>query len=125
KDLLQLLSPQVSIYRYSKGIISPFTYTEFCQAYGFVPFNYLDYLCLLGDKSDNIAGVNGIGTKSAQELVQKFGTVENLYQNIHQLPVKTQELLGNKQQLVYQNKQLITLKKDLNLPISWEQCDFN
>jgi len=80
--------------------------------------HYIDYLCLLGDKSDNIQGVNGIGTKSAQQLIQKFETVENLYQNINQLPVKKQKLLAENQQLVSQNKKMITLKKDLILPIN-------
>jgi len=112
-----LLSPQVSIYHYRKGEIAPFTYPEFCQEYNFAPSSYIDYLCLMGDKSDNIQGINGIGTKSARQLIQKFGSIENLYQNISQLPVKTQKLLAENQPLVYQNKQLITLKKNLVLPI--------
>ena len=107
---MQLLSPQVSIYRYnSKKEIISFTYPEFYQEYKFTPSSYVDYLCLLGDKSDNIQGVNGIGTKSSQQLIQKFGTVEMLYQNIHQLPVKVQKLITDNRPLVYQNKQL-TLK---------------
>src|SRR2546423_3016277 len=115
---MQLLSPQVSIYRYnSKKEIISFTYPEFYQEYKFTPSSYVDYLCLLGDKSDNIQGVNGIGTKSSQQLIQKFGTVEMLYQNIHQLPVKIQKLITDNRPLVYQNKQLITLRKDLILPI--------
>lgn len=73
---------------------------------------------MLGDRSDNISGVSGIGIKSAQQLIQKFETVENLYQNINQLTVKTQKILAESQQLVYQNKKLITLKKDLVLPIN-------
>jgi DNA polymerase I len=126
KDLMQLLSPQVSIYHYnSKKEVVPFTYPKFCQEYRFAPSSYVDYLCLLGDKSDNIQGVNGIGIKSAQQLIQRFGTVEALYQNIYQLPVKTQDLLADSKQLVYQNKQLITLRKDLILPINWGECDFS
>ena len=80
---------------------------------------------MLGDKVDNIIGVNGIGTKSAQQLIEKFGTIENLYQNIHQLTPKTRDLLVKNQELVNRNKQLISLKKDLILPINWEQCDFS
>jgi len=118
KDLNQLLSPQVSIYRYAKGKIVSFTYSEFCQEYNFSPHNYVDYLCLLGDNSDNIPGVSSIGIKSAQQLIKKFETVENLYQNINQLTAKTQKILAESQQLVYQNKKLITLKKDLVLPIN-------
>jgi DNA polymerase-1 len=115
---MQLLSPQVSICRYTKGEIVPYTYPDFCREYNFSPASYIDYLCLLGDKSDNIPGISGIGIKSAQQLIQKFEKIENLYQNISQLPIKTQKLLAESQPLVYQNKQLITLKKDLVLPIS-------
>lgn len=116
--MLQLLSSQVSICRYTKGEITLFSCSEFCQEYSFAPHNYVDYLCLLGDRSDNISGVSGIGIKSAQQLIQKFETVENLYQNINQLTAKTQKILAESQQLVYQNKKLITLKKDLVLPIN-------
>jgi DNA polymerase-1 len=119
KDLLQLLSPKVNIHKYAKGEIINFTEKGFWQEYNFAPCNYVDYLCLLGDQVDNVAGINGIGTKSAQQLIQNFGSLENLYQNIQQLPTKTQELLSKNQKLVLQNKQLITLKRDLDLPISW------
>lgn len=78
----------------------------------------MDYLCLLGDKVDNIVGVNGIGEKTAQHLIQEFGAIENLYQNINQLTPKIQDLLVKNQELVNLNKQLISLKKDLILPIN-------
>ncbi|KLL03461.1 MAG: DNA polymerase I [Mycoplasmataceae bacterium CE_OT135] len=125
KDLIQLLSPQVKIYKYNQGEILAFSEQDFRQEYNFSPRNYIDYLCLLGDQADNIPGVNGIGTKTAQQLIQNFGTVEELYQNSQQLSPKIQELLAKNQALVFQNKQLITLKKDLILPISWEQCNFS
>jgi DNA polymerase-1 len=80
---------------------------------------------LKGDKVDNIIGVSGIGTKLAQQLIQKWETVENLYQNLYQLTPKTQNLLVENQELVSRNKQLISLKKDLILPINWKQCSFD
>ncbi|RHZ37611.1 5'-3' exonuclease [endosymbiont GvMRE of Glomus versiforme] len=125
KDLMQLLSPQVKIYKYVQGEILAFTEQDFWQEYNFSPHNYIDYLCLIGDQVDNVQGVGGIGPKTAQQLIQNFGTIEKLYQNSQQLPPKIQELLTKDQELVFQNKQLITLKDDLVLPISWEQCDFN
>jgi DNA polymerase I len=125
KDLRQLLSNQINIFHYAQGKIVCFAYRDFYQEYNFLPSSYVDYLCLLGDKVDNIVGVNGIGKKSAQKLIQEFGTIENLYQNLSQLTPKTQDLLAKNQKLIYQNKQLINLKKDLILPINWEQCNFN
>lgn len=125
KDLLQLLSSQVNILKYINGEIALFTYQEFYKEYKFSPSSYVDYLCLLGDKSDNIGGVDGIGIKSAQKLIQEFDNLENIYQNIKQLSSKIETLLVKNQNLVFQNKQLITLKKDLVLPINWKKCDFS
>ncbi|CAJ0748144.1 19032_t:CDS:1, partial [Entrophospora sp. SA101] len=102
----------------NQGEILAFSEQDFRQEYNFPPSNYIDYLCLLGDQVDNIQGINGIGTKTARQLIQNFGTVEELYQNSQQLSPKIQELLTKNQGLVFQNKQLITLKKDLVLPIS-------
>ncbi|CAJ0919116.1 489_t:CDS:2 [Entrophospora sp. SA101] len=118
KDLMQLLSPQVKIYKYSQGEIIAFTEQDFWQEYNFSPGNYIDYLCLLGDQVDNVQGVNGIGIKTAQQLIQSFKTIEKIYQNGQQLSPKVQELLTKNQELVFQNKQLITLKNDLILPIN-------
>ena len=115
---MQLLSPQAKIYKYSQGEIVAFTEQDFWQKYNFLPGNYIDYLCLLGDQSDNIQGINGIGAKTAQQLIQSFGTIEKIYQNDQQLSPKIQELLTKNQALVFQNKQLITLKNDLALPVS-------
>jgi 5'-3' exonuclease len=66
-----LLSSRINIYRYVKGKIVSFTYQDFYQEYKFFPNSYVDYLCLKGDKVDNIIGVSGIGTKLAQQLIQK------------------------------------------------------
>ena len=115
---MQLLSSQAKIYKYSQGEIIAFTEQDFWQEYNFPPCNYIDYLCLLGDQVDNIQGVNGIGIKTAQQLIQSFETIEKLYQNLQQLSPKIQELLTKNQALVFQNKQLITLKNDLILPVS-------
>src|SRR2546421_237041 len=115
---MQLLSPQAKIYKYSQGEIGAFTEQDFQQKYNFPPRNYIDYLCLLGDQVDNVQGVNGIGVKTAQQLIQSFGTVEKIYQNSQQLSPKVQELITKNQALVFQNKQLITLKNDLVLPIN-------
>jgi len=118
KDLMQLLSPQVNICKYidKKNIV--YSYGSFLKEYEFLPTNYVDYLSLLGDKSDNIPGLEGIGSKKPQQLIKQFTTVENLYQNINFLPEKNQELFKKNHSLAIQNKQLIALKKDLILPIN-------
>jgi DNA polymerase-1 len=74
---------------------------------------------------DNIKGVKGIGPVGAKKLIQQFGTAENIFQNLNQLPVNIQKLLENQQELTYQNKKLISLVKNITLPDIYEKCNFN
>ena len=80
-DTLQLVSPMVSVYTMRKGLNDTILYDEdrVRERYGFGPESVVDYKALRGDPSDNIPGVKGIGEKTATELLQQFGTLENLY----------------------------------------------
>ncbi|CAG8589978.1 13117_t:CDS:1 [Ambispora leptoticha] len=125
KDLLQLLSQNINILKYINGKTTLYTYEIFCQEYNFTPHNYIDYLSLLGDKVDNIEGVNGIGPVNAKKLIQQFQSVENIYQKINNLPEITKHLLIDKEKLVLVNKKLISLAEDISLPIDiYEKCNF-
>ncbi|CAG8765932.1 35333_t:CDS:1 [Racocetra persica] len=126
KDLLQLLDKNVNILKYIDGKATLYTYENFCQEYNFRPNNYVDYLSLLGDNVDNIEGVKGIGPVSAKKLIQQFEIVENVYQQIDNLPENTKKLLTDKEKVVYLNKKIISLEK--NIDLSGEkipECDFN
>lgn len=85
KDLMQLLvKPNVRYYNHSSRIFIDRHYVEHKYL---VPLQYfLDYLALMGDSSDNVPGIDGVGPKTAAELVNRFGTVENLASNLDQLP---------------------------------------
>jgi DNA polymerase-1 len=80
-DTLQLVSPSVRVYTMRKGINDTILYDDerVRERYGFGPESVVDYKALRGDPSDNIPGVKGIGEKTATELLQQFGTLENLY----------------------------------------------
>ncbi|KLL01624.1 MAG: DNA polymerase I [Mycoplasmataceae bacterium RC_NB112A] len=126
KDLMQLLSPNINILKYNKEK-KMVLYNEwsFFQEYGFSPLNYVDYLSLIGDSVDNIEGVKGIGPVGAKKLIQQFGTVENIYQKLDQLSTKTQKLLENQQEIVYRNKKIISLVKNIVLLADIDQkCEF-
>lgn len=126
KDLLQMLDENTNVLKYINGKISLYTHEQFFQEYHFLPKNYVDYLSLLGDNSDNIAGVRGIGPVNAQKLIQEFQTVENIYQVIANLPESNKILLENKQELVFINKKIISLEKNISLPTEqYQHCDFN
>ncbi|CAH1762741.1 7923_t:CDS:1 [Entrophospora sp. SA101] len=125
KDLLQLLSENTDILKYINNKITLYTSHHFSQEYNFLPKNYVDYLSLLGDKADNVAGVKGIGPVSAKNLIQQFQTVENIYQKLENLPENIKKLLENKQELVFRNKKIIKLEENISLPSElYKNCDF-
>ncbi len=80
-DTLQLVSPKVLVYTMRKGISDTVLYDEGAvnERYGFGPERVIDYKALRGDPSDNIPGVRGIGEKTATELIQAFGSLDEIY----------------------------------------------
>lgn len=126
KDLLQLLNTNTNILKYINGKISLYTQSHFFHEYNFSPKNYVDYLSLLGDNVDNIEGIKGVGPVSAKKIIQQFQTIENIYQKIDNLPNNTKKLIENKKALVYCNKKIISLEKNISLPIeTYKSCNFN
>jgi len=126
KDLLQLLNENINILKYNNRKPIIYTYNHFLNEYNFSPQNFVDYLSLLGDNVDNILGVRGIGPVSTKNLINQFQTVENIYQEINSLPKNYKILLENKQNLVLDNKKLVSLEKDIPLPINiYQESDFN
>jgi DNA polymerase I len=126
KDLLQLLSKNVNILKYIEGKITHYTFDHFCQEYNFSPSNYLDYLSLLGDNVDNIAGIRGIGPVIAKKLIQQFQNTENIYKNLSTLPKNTEKLLENQQELTCANKKIISLVTNISLPPDLcQKCKFD
>lgn len=84
-DTMQLIDQgRVSVYTLKKGLNDTILYDEHAvrERYGFPPEHIVDYKGLRGDPSDNIKGVPGVGEKTATELIQKFGTIENIYATI-------------------------------------------
>lgn len=86
-DTLQLVNDHVKIYTLRKGLNDIIVYDKRAvhDKFGFGPEHMVDYKALRGDVSDNIPGVPGIGEKTASDLIQKFGTVEEIYKKIKKL----------------------------------------
>ncbi len=83
-DSLQLVNNCVKIYTLRKGLSDTAVYDEAAvkERYGLMPLQMIDYKALRGDPSDNIKGVPGIGEKTAAQLIQDYGSIENLYKQI-------------------------------------------
>ena len=117
KDMLQLIRTNVKVLRPIKGVSVFKTYDEkaFEDEFGFPPSSFPDYLALIGDKVDNIPGVPGIGPKRASALIQKYGTLENLFEHLDELPEKIAHLLRDRKEELFQWRELIRLRDTLNI----------
>ena len=99
RDLLQLISDRVTILLATNSDTIPMRREEFREKYGIEPELFVDMKALMGDSSDNIPGVAGIGEKTAQGLISNFGTLEGIYENIDDARIKKgvrEKLLSDK-----------------------------
>ena len=121
KDYGQLVTPNVSMYRPPVGkaeaqIMGP---KEICEKWGIEsPLQVIDILGLMGDASDNIPGCPGVGEKTACTLVQQWGSIENLLNNIDKLKGATQKKISENAELIRQSYWLATIATDA--PITLE-----
>jgi DNA polymerase-1 len=109
KDMLQLVSDNIKVMGIKKGITDTLMYDRHVveERFGVSPERIKDLLALMGDSSDNIPGVPGIGPKTAKTLVKKYGCIEDIYKNINK--VENQRL----KQLLIDNKEIALLSKEL------------
>ena len=114
KDLMQLVSNCVYLYdgMKSREIRAP----QVLEKFGVRPDQVIDVQSLMGDSSDNVPGVPGIGPKKAAELINQFGTLDNLYANLDDVKnERIRTLLHDNREMAYISKQLVTLKTDVDL----------
>ncbi len=124
-DSLQLVDDCVSVLTMSKGVTDTVTYgpKEVEERYGFGPQFVPDFKALKGDTSDNIPGVPGIGDKGAAELIQAFGTIENMIAKFDELPPKYQKRIEGNQPQMIQSKHLATIVREA--PIEYDFKPFS
>jgi len=84
------------------------------------PLKVIDILALWGDASDNVPGVPGVGEKTAAKLISKFGTIDNIYENINKLVGKQKENVENNKEQLYLSRTLVTIKTDVPVEIKLE-----
>jgi DNA polymerase-1 len=130
-DTLQLVNEQVSVFTLRKGINDTIIYDtdRVHERYGFGPEHIVDYKALRGDPSDNIKGIKGIGEKGATELIEKFGSIEDIYEAIEkheaafakEVKPRLFELLKAGKQDAFFSKQLATIHQ--GAPVAFELPD--
>lgn len=126
-DTLQLVDARTKVYMLRKGIKDTVLYDQQLVKEKYRGLNaerLLDLRALKGDPSDNIPGVPGIGEKTAIELTKKFGTLENLYQNLVELPPKLKENLIQHKEEAFFSRELAEIKKNVPLDFDLRQCQW-
>jgi len=93
------------------------------EKYGVPPEHIADLKALVGDASDNIPGVPGIGDKTAVKLIQEFGSLEDIYSHINEVtPPKTQELLRQNEAVARRSKELATIVRKTPVALDLDEC---
>lgn len=118
KDARQLLTDSTSIYLIRKEKF--YRAEELAEDWGIRPSQVVDFQALVGDASDNVPGVALIGPKSARELLEKFGTLENVLDAAAEMKGKRGENLRSGRELALLSRKLVTLRDDVPLEIDWE-----
>ena len=124
RDYLQLVDDDILVYLTKKGVSDTVEYTveKIEEEYGITPKQLIDVKGLMGDKSDNIPGVDGIGEKRALDFIRKYGSIENLYDNLDDISgKKTKENLENNEAVAYMSKKIGTIVT--HAPVEFEYDD--
>lgn len=114
KDLMQLVNDNVFLYDGMKSheIREP----EVFEKFGVRPDQVIDVQSLMGDSTDNVPGVRGIGPKKAAELINRFGTLDNLYTHIDEVEnERVRNMLNENREMAFVSRELVTLKTDVKM----------
>ncbi len=133
-DALQLVDKNIKVYTLRKGVKDTVLYDEekVKEKYqGLIPEQLIDFKALRGDPSDNIPGVLGVGEKTAIDLIKKFGSLENLYQELKDNTEKAREIkqslrkkLLDCKELAYVSQMLAEIKEDVPIEFDLKKCSW-
>ena len=124
RDLLQLISPNVRMKLLKMKDYVYYDEKSFYEDYGIKPIEIIDLKALMGDSSDNIKGVAGIGEKTALKLIKEYHTIDNLYKNIDDLKGKVKENLLNDKESAYKSLELATIYLDVPIEVNLEKIAY-
>ncbi|PSO44463.1 hypothetical protein BRC21_01330 [Candidatus Saccharibacteria bacterium SW_7_54_9] len=119
-DVLQLVNHHTQVCLLKRGVTQTITYDQnsFQDAYRMTPEQFTDYKALMGDPSDNIPGVNGVGEKTARNLIAEYGSLDEVYQHLADIGGATAKKLDNDRDMAFLSRQLIELQ--LDAPVAFD-----
>ncbi len=120
KDLMQLMNSNVELIDPIKNRV--LTHEDVAKKFGVLPEKVADVQALMGDSTDNVPGVPGVGPKTASELITTYGDLESLLKNAHTIPqVKRRELIQTHADAARLSKQLVLLKADVPVIVPYQE----
>lgn len=124
KDLLQLINEETVVKHLKSKDYIRYDLSTFRDSYGIDPIRMIDLKALMGDVSDNIKGVKGVGEKTALKLLQQYGSLSNIYNNIDNIKGALHDKLLNDRDNAFQSYELCTICLDAPLSVSLEDCKY-
>lgn len=124
KDTFQLITERTKVLTPHKGFSQSLIYDtqKVLGKFGLKPSQIADLKGLQGDPSDNIKGVAGIGPVAATSLLQKYGTLEKIYENLPEISENTRKKLENDQEAAFFSKKLATIITDVPIKLNLKEC---
>jgi len=124
RDLLQLIGDRISVRLSGRSLSESLDYdaARFEKEWGFPPLKLIDYKALVGDKSDNIPGVPGVGEKTATELLHQFESLDSLYQHLDDVQPRFRTKLEAGRDSAFLSRTLATIRTDAPVRLTLEEC---
>ncbi len=124
RDSFQLVDEKTDVYYTKKGvsILQKLNIENFKNEIGLTPLQIIDLKALMGDSSDNIPGVQGIGEKTALALLENYGSLDGVYENIENLKGALKSKLISNKEIAYLSYKLATIDRACDLDIELSEC---
>jgi len=124
QDALQLITPQTRVLITKKGIseLEIYDRKRVVDKYKVTPEQFADFKGLMGDPSDNIPGVPGIGKKTASKLLEQFGSVEEILKRVEETTPRLQKIIVENSEKALMSKQLATIIRNAPIELNIENC---
>ncbi len=127
KDLLQLVDDTTNVYLTKKGVtdVEVVDVNRLKESFGLTARQVIELKGLMGDKSDNIPGVSGIGETTAKKLLNDYGDIDNIYLHIDEVQGKLKDKLILGKSDAYMSKDLATIRRDFDVGFDLAECQFS
>lgn len=125
KDFFQLINNKIKVLVPRGKLTITYDFKMVLEKFSIIPEKYVEYCALVGDKSDNILGIKGIGKITASKLLNKYDNIENLYNNLMNETKNIQKKLFGQHEKLRYNKRILTLQKDISLEIELKTMYLN